>query len=416
MLHSLAPVEPKSDGSLVRSARDAWSWRGFRNGLTRFDYILLASLWLLTYPLFRLAKLPYAFDIAALTKAYLLMLAGAGFFAIVMGIVGLPFRVTVLPFLHRVRALKALALLLVAAATALCWCFGIGTGIVFFVDSLALAELFERCKERFLSKLLDLLIPCAYLFASLVAVFAFNHGIVGTRYGGTDDAALSKLDSKIFNANASAIASWGIHHLPIRVLKWFDFVYFSIWSRFGAALALIAVLGSRSEAIKFVRNVLVCYVIGLIIFAVVPAKGPYSINETYLAGYPKDLGSYTTQQALVSRIKKLYTHRLTKDVREVGIGDYYISFPSLHAALPIIALWFLRRLKRIQRIAVFFYLLLLTAVVFLGWHYLIDIVGGWGVACLSIVLTEWISRMQDRPTSERVGIRARIRTPSNATV
>ena len=396
LLKSPVPAKEEIEFSLPSNAGAASDAGGSRIGLARFDYILLASLWLLTYPLFRLAKLPYAFDITALTKVYMWMLVEAFFFAIVIGILGLPLRVTVLPFLDRLRNLKALVLLPIAAAAALCWVFGAGMGIMVFADSLALAELSQRCEGKIRSKLFDLIIPGVYLFVGLVAVFAFNHGIVGIRYGGTQDAALSKLDSEIFNANASEIAHWGFRHLPMRVLKWFDFIYFSAWSRLGAALTLVAVLGGRKEAIKFVRNILVCYVIALMVFAMIPAKGPYSINKTHFVDYPKDLSSYGTQQALATRIKKLYAHTLTTDVRKVDTGDYYVSFPSLHAALPLIALWFLRRWRRLQKIAICFYILLLFSIIFLGWHYLVDFLGGWGVACLSIVLTEWISRILDR--------------------
>jgi hypothetical protein len=366
------------------------------SGLSRFDYILLASMWLLTLPVFWLARLPYAFDLAALTKGYLMLPLGASIVAIMLAVLGLPLRATLLPFFRRLWSNKALALVLAPAAMLFCWALGPGVGVVVFIETLALAELSQRYGVRFGQKLLDVLVPGAYLYVGLLAVFAFNHAIVGIRYGGTEDFTFNWLDSVLFRANASSIAHWGFHHIPLAIHKAEDFIYFSIWSRLGAALMLVAVLGTRRQAIQFVRNLLICYSMALLVFAMVPAKGPYSICAIHTEDYPKSLSSYGTQEELISRMKKLYAHTLTEEVREVGVGDYYISFPSLHAALPIIALWFLRRWKRIQKLALFFYCLLLPALVFLGWHYIVDILGGWGVAALSIATTEWISRRIDR--------------------
>jgi hypothetical protein len=367
-----------------------------RSGLARFDYILVASMWLLTLPVFRLARLPYAFDLAALTKGYLMLPLGAFIVAIMLAVLGLPLRATLLPFFRRIWSKKALVFLLAPAGFLLCLALGPGVGLIVFIEALALAELSQRYGERFGRKLLDLLVPGVYLYFGLMAVFAFNHAIVGIRYGGTTDFTFNWLDSVLFRANVSSIAHWSFHHIPLAIFKGFDFIYFSIWSRLGAALTLVAVLGTRRQAIQFVRNLLICYSMALLVFAMVPAKGPYSICAIHNDDYPKSLDSYSTQQELISRMKKLYAHTITEEVREVGVGDYYISFPSLHAALPIIALWFLRRWKRIQKLALFLYCLLLPALVFLGWHYIVDILGGWGVAALSIAVTESISRRIDR--------------------
>lgn len=349
-------------------------------------------MWLLTYPVFKVARLPYAFDFAALITAYWLMPVGAVFVAILLGIFGFPFSVTIQPFLNRLRAHKLLGLFLLIVALLLCWVLGVGIGTVVFVDSVGLAEFSQRNREQFGSKVVDLLVPGAYLFLGLIAVFAFNHAIVGIRYGGMEDSTLNNLDSGVFGVNVPSIAQWGLHHLPNWAFSLFDLVYFSLWSRFGAALILVAVLGSHLDTVKFVRNTLFCYAVALMLFAAVPAKGPYSISKLHSVRYPKNIASYSTQQVLVNRINKLHTRTLTDDVRKVGVSDYYISFPSLHAAMPIIMLWFLRRWRRIQMvIALVYFLLLLPSLVFLDWHYLVDILGGWGVAAVSIAIAEKIS-------------------------
>lgn len=405
--------DPAFDANLSTPSRH----RFLRSGMMRFDYILLGSLWLLTIPVFQIAKLPYEFDLRALTEAYLRLPVGAVLVAIILAVLGFPIQSTFLPLFRRLWNQKSLIFFLALIAALLCWALGIAFGMVLLIEALAFAEFSQRCSAQLGEKLLDVLVPGAYLYFGLLVVFAFNHAIVGIRYGGTEDHTLNQLDGLLFHANVSNIAHWSFHHLPLAMFKWWDFIYFSIWSRFGASLLLVILCGSRKQGIQFVRNILICYSIALLVFAVVPAKGPYSICRIHAQDYPKCLGSYNTQAVLVSRMKELHEHSLREEVREVGVGDYFISFPSLHAALPIIGLWFLRRWKRVQRIAILFYCMLLPSLILLGWHYFVDIAGGWGVAGLSIATTEWISgRIEHVPENSPIGSRRILVAPNRAVV
>lgn len=394
-------VEKTTRGTGVARAADklkklvvaGWNRNHPFSGLELFDYIFLASLWLLTYPVFKLARLPYAFDLKTLSAAYWAMSAQAALVATAIAILGLPLRETLLPFFDRLRRSRTLVLTLLAIAVLLGSVFGPVLGLIIFVDALGVAELSQFSEREFETRLLDILIPGIYLFLGLIAVFAFSHATAGIRYGGTYDEALNRLDRTIFGGHVSSIAHWGFHHLPTWVLASLDFCYLSLWTRFGAALILIALLGNRMDAVKFVRTVLICYTIALLIFATIPAKGPYSIDKSHELDYPQDLGSYSAQDILATRMKNLYAHNLSPGLREVGIADYYISFPSLHTAMPVIAIWSLRRWRRIQAIfALVYLLLLLPSLVFLEWHYFIDILGGWGVAILAICIAERVPR------------------------
>lgn len=100
------------------------------------------------------------------------------------------------------------------------------------------------------------------------------------------------------------------------------------------------------------------------------------------------------------RARALYAHHLTPDMIAVSFKDYYIGFPSLHTALPIIGLWFIRPWKRLARPLSFLYVtLLLPAIILLGWHFLMDIAGGIATAFLAIFITHYISKatLKDDP-------------------
>ena len=93
----------------------------------------------------------------------------------------------------------------------------------------------------------------------------------------------------------------------------------------------------------------------------------------------------------------LWAHNITSAVIAVNPEDYYISLPSLHVALPIIAIWFVRPWKRIALIMLGIYvLLLLPSVLLLEWHYLVDFFAGFATAFLAIWLAEKISRTGNR--------------------
>jgi hypothetical protein len=66
--------------------------------------------------------------------------------------------------------------------------------------------------------------------------------------------------------------------------------------------------------------------------------------------------------------------------------DYFVAFPCLHIAQPLIVAWFLRKWKRIVVFLLAYDALLIPAILLLEWHYFVDIVGGVAVAALAIAL------------------------------
>lgn len=385
------PGEP-----LRGTSRDQLSGSRAEAAVLPFDYFIICLLLSLTFPALKMARLPFQFDFVALGGGYLCMLPGAVFIAILFAIIGLPWGVTVAPLLGRLRQKPFLALVLVNAAVTI-WAWGPGLGLIVLIDGLALVEFLRRRKGRARSSLLDILVPAFYLFCGLVAVFAFNHASVAIRYGGTYDAAFRSFDNAIFHTGAYRISQWSLDHLPRFVFELENLAYFSIWSRIGASLILCGLLGGRKYAMKLVRTFLLCYTIALLVFFAFPAKGPYSIHPVKAPTYAHSLGAFETQKVLTARMKQLWAHNLTSDVRDVGIGDYYISFPSLHAALPLISIWFLRRWRKICLVALGIYVtLLLPSLILLEWHYIIDVFGGFGVALISIWLGERIPGKVER--------------------
>jgi hypothetical protein len=265
---------------------------------------------------------------------------------------------------------------------------GFWLGFMVTVDALAIGELVERTRGTLKSKLLDVFMPSAYMFVGVILVFAYDHAIAGIRNPEAYDAVLNKADWILFHINVSALAHWSFTNVPLPFFHALEFAYYGLYSRIAGALIILAILKGRRESIAMVRTILICYVLALVCYAIIPAKGPYAECAIHASTYPRSLESFATQEMLTQRVRMLWAHKPPSQASRVDVFDYFISFPSLHIALPLIAIWFLRGYKWIARVYLTIYaLLLVPAVVFLEWHYVVDVLGGCVVALLAI----WVS-------------------------
>src|SRR5262249_33098434 len=77
--------------------------------------------------------------------------------------------------------------------------------------------------------------------------------------------------------------------------------------------------------------------------------------------------------------------------------DYFIAFPSLHAADPIIVFWFLRKWKRIAAVLIIHDILLIPCILLLEWHYVVDLIGGVMIAGIAI----WLNNPREDETVQQ---------------
>ncbi len=362
--------------------------------LTLYDYLFIAIPLLFVIPLFHLARLPLEIDFIGMAGAYWGgTLVGASFFAIVFAIIVLPFELTVIPFLRRVQKQKGRIVISLVLVTMMTFLMGWMLGLMVTVGVLGISELVERRAEGFKPALAGVLFPALYLFCGLIVVSLFNHALAGIRYAATNDELFSRLDQLVFHANVAHISHWSMSHLPLGFFRFLEVVYYGMFAQITATLIFIVLRGNQHYGIKYVRTLLTCYAIAVTVFAICPVKGPYSIGTLHLMTYPRSLPTFWAEEAFLDRVRALYAHNLMPDMVAVSFKDYYVGFPSLHTALPIVGLWFLRPWKKLARPLTFFYVvLLLPSIVLLEWHFLMDLAGGFVTAFLSIWLVERFSR------------------------
>ena len=362
--------------------------------LTTFDYLFIGISTLMVFPLYKFANLPIRIDIFHMATGFWgATTVSAAFFCIVYSLIVFPLDLTLMPFLRRIRAQKGRIAIILTLALLMVYALGLGLGLMVTCGALGVGEMLERRGPRFKAGMIDVLIPATYLFCGLVLVFTINHAQASFIYAPTHDVLFANLDRLIFHASVANISIWSTNHLSMWSLRFLEFIYYGMFGQLAANLVFTALRGNQKYAVKYVRTILICYAIALTVFALCPVKGPYSIGMLHITSYPRSLATFWSQEAFLTKAQALFAHHLTPDVSLVTFNDYYVGFPSLHTALPIISLWFLRPWKRLARIKLFVYLtLLLPAIVLLGWHFLMDMVGGVAAAFLSIWIAERVSQ------------------------
>jgi membrane-associated phospholipid phosphatase len=137
-----------------------------------------------------------------------------------------------------------------------------------------------------------------------------------------------------------------------------------------------------------------CSALSLFVYICMPAIGPWIHPTLHREGAGFLFPTFGTQQMILQRANLLWSHTISPEVTRVDVTDAFVSFPSLHIAVPFIAIWFLRDYKRLFWVCLTVYVcLLVPSVVLLEWHYIVDVVGGLVTAVLAI----WFSSIVTGP-------------------
>jgi hypothetical protein len=349
-----------------------------------FHYWVSALLALALVPLLRKLNLPVSFDWVHLGSAYWLVLAAQSIFVAILlyliGVAPAP-SLSLLPRTRRDHVRVALAL---AFFIILLWEFTWLKALILTVDAVAVLDFRERVKPAARrGHALSVLVPAIYLFAGFLLVFAYNDIIVSVRFYGATDAAFNALDKWLLHGTSvSDLCHWAVRTFPVSFLNFLEFIYFGMFPQIGAALILSAVYSGKKRALRFVGTILMAYYLALILFFLWPSQGPYYLCPSHFSEFPMSLRAYGVQRASMANSQALWNH---SRIRQIST-DYYIAFPCMHIAQPLVVMWFLRPWKRMVAALAVYDLLLLVAIVLLEWHYLVDILGGALVAGFAILV------------------------------
>jgi PAP2 superfamily protein len=348
-------------------------------------------------PAMRLARLPVKFDWPVLLQMYWVVFPLQSILAaIVLYLIGFSAEDTLRPLWSRYNQDKRRFLLLapfLLVLSLVCAYFASLKVLPYMIVlAIAILEMFDRTQDRprFLSVALSsALIPALYLFIGIVLLFAYNDVAVSSRPYVSYDAFFEHLDSWILaGGTVPGIVHHAVRYLPLQIYKFLEFVYYyCMFPQVGAALILLAFHCGRKEALRFTGTLLTAYYFAIALFWMWPSQGPFFVCERHFAEFPASLLTYSVQRELLSQASALWA---AKGFNSVSL-DYYIAFPSMHIAAPLIVAWYLRRRRRILGFLLAVDLLIVVAVVLLEWHYVVDILGGMAVAGLSVLIVDGAS-------------------------
>jgi len=343
--------------------------------------ILLA---LAVVPLLRALNLPVRFDWLGLGSAYWLVLTAQSIFvAALLYLIGV---VRLRPLLERIQRDKLRIVLGLAFFLILFWAFTWLKAIILTVDAIAVLEFRERSTPAFRREATrSVLIPAIYLFAGFLLIFAYNDIILSVRFYGATDAAFDAMDKWLLRGTSVRdLCHWAVRSLPVSFFNFLEFIYFGMFPQIGAALILSTLYYGRKRGLQFVGTILTAYYISLLLFYMWPSQGPYYLCPNHFSQFPSTLRSYGSQSGSLESSKALWNHLLRARIS----FDYFIAFPCMHIAQPLIAMWFLRRWRRMVIALAAYDVLLLVAIVLLEWHYIVDIFAGILVAGVAIAMVD----------------------------
>jgi hypothetical protein len=371
-----------------------------------FHVIATIALALGLIPVFRALGLPLRFDWPVYFQRYWMSLALQSIFAAaLLYVIAFPVGDTLGPLWARCRKQKLLIPLLLAPAILLIAFNGFWVGLVAAIDGIVLIEWFTRVSSRvpaarITSSIAAVAFPALYFFAGFVLVLAYNDVVAAMRFDGSYDDILNRWDSRLMlGTTVPALAHWALSHLPASAPKWLEWIYVLTFPQIGAAMIILALQSGQQRAFRLVATILTAYYIALILFFAVPATGPYYTCLTHFSLFPSSPWFYNGQRPLLDTFRTQHRPGMVR-------LDYFIAFPCMHLAQPIIVLRYLRQWKRMVAVLVAFDLVLIAAILILEQHYVVDLLGGVAVALLALLM------VGDRPAWQ-AGQNQPTKVPSN---
>lgn len=374
-----------------------------RNG----HYLLSCLLVLIVIPAFKATGLQLSVSWQRLIPLYWVGFAAHSIVAaVILAIIGLPSQVTVRPVWARFAAQKPRLIIFVPFVVWAFWKFGIYLGILWISIALVSTEIYDRSEGNVRSiarPLGSVILPAIYLFGGLLLVFAYNDVIAAVKDMGRYDWLFLRADSYILHGGTvSNLVRKASLTLSPRTFAFAELMYYRMFDQVGAAIVLISLSQGAKRGLQLVGTMLTAYYMALAIFYFWPSMGPFYTCPDHFAHFPHWLKTYDFQRTFIANAKLMSSQY--KSLSKVNT-DYFIAFPSLHIALPVIVLWYLRRWKRIVLCLIAYDIILIPAIILLEWHYVVDLLGGIAVALIAILVNHF---PDERSQQEQSETRARV--------
>ena len=293
-------------------------------------------------------------------------------------------------FFHFAMAALSLALLVSAAVAVVGFGYRLPDSLWdIYTFCLTLGGAAAYCRWAGFDRLLQ---SCLLVYWSCIlsTLLKFPMYLAARFHAPLKDHTFARLDHGL-GFDALALMQWTAPHPWIRTF--FSLSYDALFPLMVLAVILPAIR-YRFQAVKqLIVATSFATILGAMFFCFFPAIGPWSV-----CGYAPSTAQLRCQNLLLV-LRSNSVHVL--DLHESGI----VCFPSFHTLLAVVscvALWSIKPL-RIPAVVVATCVILSTLTI--GWHYLVDVIGGLLLSVLSIAVAQAFTAVERR-FDQRAAVRS----------
>jgi hypothetical protein len=228
----------------------------------------------------------------------------------------------------------------------------------------------------------------------LILISSYNDVAVAAGRTSQYDWLFMRMDSYFLPfGSVSAVVRRILPHFSPGTFSILEAIYYHMFDQVGAAMIIVSLCYGVKHGLRLVGTLLTAYFVTLAVFFAWPSLGPFYTCADHFSHFPSWSTTYGLQRDLLAKANLVAG--LHRNLSRIG-RDYFIAFPSMHIADPIIVLFFLRHWKRMAYCLVAYDIIMVPAILLLEWHYVVDLIGGVAVAAIAI----WLNNPQERPQSD----------------
>ncbi len=231
------------------------------------------------------------------------------------------------------------------------------------------------CRWREMTSMGDLAEVLAWVLLVAPAI-SFMIPIAGRSPYPLVDGALSRIDSAMHFQTVAVVRM--MSHLPL-LRHALAIVYALLWVLVFASLVIPPLCGRALDSRRFLFAVLFAAILTSALFAFWPAVGPWMVQ-----GFSPN----REQAEVISALKAM---KSGKPLAE-GVKSAVVAFPSFHVVLALLSVTALWNVRHVRWFALVIGVMVCISTVTTGWHYGIDVVGGFGVTHVAYFLAVIVTK------------------------
>lgn len=241
-------------------------------------------------------------------------------------------------------------------------------------------------------------------YATVWFVFTFLRSFADeTLFAKTLNTQVVEFERWAFNGELPTITLQATYYVSGHI-HWYDYYFtFIHWSYFiiPHAVALWIWWRSKREFQHYLAALTMTLFLGLVIYVIIPSNPPWMAPEVI------DSPTAPVVQRIMEPIAKSLGGGLYEaGYKIVGESNPIAAMPSMHFAITFILVWVARGRGWGWELAAWLYALSMgMALVYMGEHYVIDIIVGGSVTTYSWFATKaWINRFSSDPEAQTIGV------------